>query len=253
MKYLLFIMFLFLFHFSEACEWASQCRIFPIGVLGNNICVLETHLIRTARVCDRKIENCLFWKGEYYVRIYSKSNDLVKTISKDTFQVKYDLTLEQLKKIYKKEIIKAKKSNVIFFKPQIIKYGETDKNFYLSQLYFDSIKNDLFILYNNKQYLVHLLKDTNSIAKKYLLGIGANYSEEHGYNLSIGSQRVFKAKNGKLLVVHLMFKGQMDMPDDTDSSAEVKLETKFNNIKNTIFTEPDGWHSNGFDFFIWIN
>lgn len=247
-----------------ACLSATQNRMFPIGMTGKGLLVVETHLQRTEYVnVDIRTEKMEpAWRGVAYFKLYDNNFNSLRIELLDTIklfeQLYYDSIIGGL---YNKGVELAKKySDFIPAKPVSITFCDYQVRCSKASLSFDTIANITFVkLTNGKKYKVNQLHDTTSIASNVVFhfnGFGERdftTSDLKG-RLFISSVRQFKLGERKLTIVHLGTGQIFELPEGgtyPPGKDEYKAKFAFNDINKSVFDEPVLHHGDGFDFAIW--
>lgn len=232
----------------QACAVADQYRLFPLGICNTGFVFVEAHMHRTDDPDGNDYEMAEKWYGQSFLSIYNKEHKLIKKQLLDSMTLKSNIRPDVfMKTMFDKGLAQAKE----FFgftaaTPDYLSYCDFQQTCNEARLKVDTLKKNVSIELNNKKrYEVSVLKDTSSIAGRYVSYYkGFNGGVIDYERLYISSIRKFTVGSLKLTVVHLTG------GDIIEKTKEYKPGFVFNELKNSVFYEPVMNHGHGFDFFI---
>ncbi len=240
----------------QSCNAADQYRLFPLGSSSSGFVFVETHLYRTTDPKGNRYEMPSKWFGESFLKTYDKNHRLISSKLIDSLSLADKGNDSQfIESSFKKGLLLAKKlPGFMAAKPVYLSYCDFQQTCEEAQLRIDTVKHLLFVkLRNQKEYGVTVLKDTTSIAGRYIQYYGHFNGGLIDYaDVDISSVRKYSIGTKTVTVVHL---ANGDKPQDAGEEglpkrAEYKPNVAFNQLENSIVHEPLLHHGHGFDFFI---
>jgi len=246
---------------SFACLHAYQFKIFPVGVADNKIVTVDFKIHRADYVSNDDDEHRAMWFLYAFVSTYEQNQKLIEAIPFDSIVVKSDNYVEKLKEIYDVAFVKIQMSfpSIELFTPKYISFCDFQKKCKLIEVDIrTSISEDTYLIsidtatikYKNKKYVLDILKDSlyYGFDEKFL------YVDVDIQDFRISSYRIYKTKNVKLIVFHLATGDELHWrkEEDENPAKEYTPDFPFNDIKNSVYTEPLLHHGYGFDAFIII-
>ncbi len=246
----------------EACLGASQNRIFPLGISEGRLCVFETHLRRTEYREKGKpvLELKAAWLGISYFNIYDDKLNILHSEVIDTINMfEQSEYLSVITKSFDRAMILAKsQEGFIQAQPESIFFCDYRKTCSHASLVFDTIKNDIGIVFEKHEYRVNPLYDSTSIASNFLnyysnFDYEKNLATEFEDFLFINSVRRFQIGEESLCIVHI---GSGNVFETASGGTyppgnEYEAEFPFSDIDQSVFEESVMHHGHGFDFCFW--
>lgn len=253
---------------SFACLNTYQFKVFPVGITNNDIITIDFQIYRTSteegkRWLELEIDaeqgDSEMWIIDAYISVYDKRQKLK---SNTHFEKTYSIGesyLELLKKIYSKgyKRILEEYPKLDSFTPEYLSYCDFQKRCHLLEVAYEEKHNKDFLIYNEKQYEVEIIKDTT------YFGFDRNrYHSERITEFHISSVRIYKCKDVELVVSHLETGHEISMGWITSDpevvkenemarlSKEYKPPIEFREIEHSVYEEPLLHHGYGFDVFI---
>lgn len=238
----------------QSCNAADQYRLFPLGSTSSGFVFVETHLFRTTDPKGNRYEMPPKWFGESFLNIYDENQKLISSRLLDSLSLADTISGSQFIKIsFHKALKQAKQlSGFTAATPVYLSYCDFQQTCEEAQLRIDTVKHMLFVkLRDQKEYGVTVLKDTNSIAERYL----RYYSGFNGGNIDyaaigISSVRKYTIGAKTITIVHL---ANGDKPQEAERArkrAAYKPDVAFSRLEESVVHEPLLHHGHGFDFFM---
>lgn len=239
---------------GQSCNAADQYRLFPLGGSSSGFVFVETHLYRTTDLKGNRYEMPSKWFGESFLKIYDKNHRLISSKLIDSLSLADKRNNKQfIQSSFKKGLLLAKKlPGFMAAKPVYLSCCDFQQKCEEAELRVDTTKHLLFVkLRNQKEYEVNVLKDTASIAGRYLQYYsGFNGGQIDYTDIDISSVRKYTIGAGTLTIVHLANGDKPKYVEGTPKRAEYKPEAAFSQLENSVVYEPLLHHGHGFDFFI---
>lgn len=256
MKQLLILFLLINCKTIESCNAADQYRLFPLGSASSGFVFVETHLYRTTDPKGNRYEMPSKWFGESFLNTYDGHQKLISSRLLDSLSLTDSISDRQfMQNSFHKGLMLAKQfPGFTAATPVYLSYCDFQQKCSEAQLLEDSLKRALFVkLGNKKEYEVTVLKDTSSIAERYLQYYsGFNGGHVDYTSIDISSVRKYKIGARTITLVHL---ANGDKPEEADEEAlpkrkEYKPKVAFNQLESSVVHEPLLHHGHGFDFFM---
>lgn len=248
----LFFLFVLCSNAARSCNIADQCRLFPLGSASSGFVFVETHLYRTTDPKGNRFEMTPKWYGKSFLNTYDEKQQLISSRLLDSLSLADESTDRQfIQKSFHKGLKLAKQwPGFIAATPVYLSYCDFHQKCEEAELRQDSLKHTLFVkLRNNKEYEVTVLKDTSSIAERYLRYYsGFNGGHIDYSSIDIGSVRKYRVGAKTITLVHL---ANGDKPEGEFSRRrEHKPDVAFSRLEKSLVYEPLLHHGHGFDFFM---
>jgi hypothetical protein len=259
LKQLLLLFLLISSKAIQSCNAADQCRLFPLGSCSSGFVFVETHLYRTTDPKGNRYEMPSKWFGESFLKVYDDNHRLVSSRLLDSLTLRDKINDERfIKNSFMKGLGLAKQLHgFTAAKPVYLSYCDFQQKCQDAQLRNDTVKHVLFVkLRNQKQYEVKVLKDTTSIAGRYLEYYGGFNGGLIDYSsIDISSVRKYTIGTKTVTVLHLANGDKPEAASEAGDSEipkrkEYKPNVAFNLLETSIVYEPLLHHGHGFDFFI---
>lgn len=238
---------------GQSCNAADQYRLFPLGGSSSGFVFVETHLYRTTDPKGNRYEMPPKWFGESFLNIYDGAHRLISSRLVDSLSLTDKGTHQEfIKNSFHKALKQAKKlPGFTAATPVYLSYCDFQQKCPEAELREDRLKHTLFVKLGNKEYEVSVLKDTNSIAERYL----EYYSGFNGGNIDyasidISSVRKYTIGANTITIVHL---ANGDKPQEAERAlkrAAYKPYVAFSRLEDSVVHEPLLHHGHGFDFFM---
>tara|TARA_R110002049_G_scaffold199382_3_gene369499 strand:+ start:3530 stop:4330 length:801 start_codon:yes stop_codon:yes gene_type:complete len=244
-----------------ACLDARQHKLFPIGVIDENIVFIEAHIKRTHDT--DKSENDTFeikekWHIKSYVAVYDKAQRLISKTEIDTDDIKGKSYLSLLQSNYSNGLFQIKSlfKNIDYFTNDYISFCDYQKKCNKLELKSDTIAKKDHFIYNKKNYSVRLNRSQKEKERALFIDNLLAYF--------ISSVRIYKTKDLELVIGHLATGHEVSMGWITDNPEKKETENgdtikprkeyrpdfKFNELYTAVYQEPLMHHGSGYDFFI---
>ena len=248
-----------------ACLDARQYKIFPVGVINDQIVTIDANLRRTHSRLPQNNENIrtpdVMWIIKSYVSVYDKHQNLIcrKPIDEiEVFQRKY---LSALQSLFNEGMqdIRQEYQDIDYFETEYISFCDFQKNCRLLKVEHDTLNEKDFLVYKSKKHAINF-KEYNNYYNSALFT-----SNLMAYHLS--SVRIFKTKTIELVIGHLETGHEISMgwitsdpnkkpKDEYDTVILAKEHTPkipFDTLETSAYEEPLLHHGYGFDFFVVTN
>lgn len=244
-----------------ACLSAKQHKLFPVGVIDDNLIFIEAHIYRTE---DRDINDKerhllkVKWIIKSYVTIYDKSQKLISRTEIEEDVIKGDSYLPLLQATYTRGLFQVKSlySELDYFKADYLSFCDYQKKCSKVELISDSIAKKDFLKYKDKSYRLKL----NTTEKE---AESATFTDDLSFYY-INSIRVYKTKDLEIVVGHIATGHEVSMGyivnDPNKKTTEDGMEIKerepylpdfeFKEIYTAVYQEPIMHHGYGYDLFI---
>lgn len=255
-KYIFLLLMLISSEIILSCNAADQYRLFPLGTCASGLIVVEAHLYRTTDPKGNRYEMPSKWFGKSFLNTYDETHKLISSRSLDSLGLTETISADQfIKDSFNKGLKLAKQlPDYIAVSPVSLSHCDFQQTCREVALRNDTMKHKVFVKLNHqKEYEVTILRDTTSIAKRYLEYYSGFNSGVIDYaSLDIGSIRKFKIGAKTLTVVHLASGDKLEYTDEegVPKRAEYKPDVVFDQLESSTFYEPVLHHGHGFDFFI---
>ncbi len=243
---------------SFACLSAYQFKIFPVGVVGNEIVTVDFQIHRGGTMSEND-EFLMDWYLRAYISTYNQNQQLIKAALFDSVEIKSNEYLPKLQEMYNAAFAKIQTDfpSMELFTPTYISFCDfqtkcklieihtVNDTITFSATYTKTYKIPDALLYKNKKYPLDILKDT------LYFGFGTKDVLETLYvPYHISSYRIYEAGTVKLIVFHLGTGDDLYMREEYKTPAkEHKPKFNFKNIKTAVYEEPLLHHGFGFDAF----
>lgn len=239
---------------SQGCNAADQYRLFPLGKASSGFVFVETHLYRTTDPKGNRYEMPPKWFGESFLNTYDKNQKLISSQLIDSLNLE-DKSTDRvfIENSFKKALALAKQlPGFVSAKPVYLSFCDFQQKCEEAKLRVDTLKHILFVkLRSQKEYEVNVLKDTASIAGRYLQYYsGFNGGQIDETDMDISSVRKYTIGVRTLTIVHLANGDKPNYVEGAPKRTEYKPEASFTRLENSVVHEPLLHHGHGFDFFM---
>jgi len=239
---------------SQGCNAADQYRLFPLGKASSGFVFVETHLYRTTDPKGNRYEMPSKWFGESFLKLYDERHHLVSSRLLDSLSLTDKISNSRfIQNSFDKGLKLAKKMpGFIAAKPVYLSFCDFQQKCEEAELRVDTLKHILFVkLRSQKEYEVNVLKDTASIAGRYLQYYsGFNGGQIDETDMDISSVRKYTIGVRTLTIVHLANGDKPNYVEGAPKQTEYKPEVSFTRLENSVVHEPLLHHGHGFDFFM---
>jgi len=247
-KNLFFILILLSFSNPNTCLQTYQFKVFPVGMLNEQIISVDIKIYRTQDISTQKDPSLeIGWYIETYLSTYDEYQKLTQkkllnkqSIHKKSYaheiQLEYEKAFKVVKKMYPK---------IEYFQPKAISFCEFQNKCKMMESYYDEKEDKDYIRYKGKNHLISVIKD----AAYYGFKESAFFSDRiSGY--AISSTRVYLLGNVELVVGHLESGHELSYithdpnkkpKDESDIVIYMKEHTPdidFSDIKKATYEEP---------------
>lgn len=241
--------------FATACMNTFQFKVFPVGVLGDQIVSVDVILKRTSQIegCNWLALDCPdadefkgMWIMQTYIGIYDREQQLQKLTPVDTlhsFQEYTEVLSEGYEHAYQQ--IVNKHPEIERFEPLSLTNCDHVKDCGYYSVRYDSLSGKDFLVMGQKIYPLPIVQDSA------YYGFGNSYYYR-GNTLaqSIGSVRVFRNSSMTLVLAHLQTgQNYNSMRADQSSPPPPPPVLTFDKKHKAIYNEPLLHHGFGFDVF----
>jgi len=244
---------------SFACMSAYQFKIFPVGIVGNEIVTIDFQIHRGGTMSENE-EFLMDWYLRAYISTYNQNQQLIKATPFDSVKIKSNGYLPKLQEMYNAAFTKIQTNfpTIELFTPTYISFCDFQTKCKLIEIHtvndtitYSATRTEIYktpnaLLYKNKKYPLDIVKDT------LYYGFGVKGAlEAVGIPYHISSYRIYETKTVKLIVFHLATgNGLYDREERNEPpNKEHKPKFKFKNIKTAVYEEPLLHHGFGFDAF----
>lgn len=261
------------------CAGAYQFKMFPVGMVGDDIVTVDMQMWRSDFCMDdldsgRGAFEGGCWTLQSYISRYDKNQKLLSSVKADSIQIRgffYDKVLGLLYSKVFDRVVKENK-NISLFTPEYISFCGYQQKCNMVAL---TGKN---LLYKQKKYPLTILDMENHA----YYGFNHNYFQAYEGKITsedkevydkliegfaISSVRRFTVQGKELLVVHLQRGHELSMGWITNNPKDPRLKKKdddnfvilkqehipdipFKDIRSAVYEEPILHHGYGFDVFI---
>lgn len=276
--FLLFILFSLSLY---PCAGAYQFKIFPVGMVGDNIVTIDVQMWRSDFCMDdmdsgRGAVEGGCWTLHSYISEYDKNQKLISSVKADSIQIRGFMYNHVLVLLHSKvfDRVVSENKNISLFTPEYISFCGYQQKCKVIGL------NGKNLVYKQKKYPLEIL----DIKNKNYYGFNHNYFQASYGELAdedkelydkliegfaISSVRRFSVNGKELLIVHLQRGHELGMGWITNNPNDPRLKNKgsdsdefailkqeetpnipFKDIRSTTFEEPLLHHGYGFDAFI---
>ena len=261
MKILLFFVTALTFSSSNFCLNTYQFKLFPVGMVNDQIVAIDAQISRTERFHEKQGFEEISWHINTYVAIYDKKQRLISKTKIEYKLVDHNEYKEELQLLYTKGLsfIQKKYPNLNYFKPKEISFCEFQNKCKWVESRYDAKNDANYLSYKNQEYPITIFNDSNY----YGFQESAFFSNRiSGY--AVSSVRVFTLGDLELIVAHLENGHELSMgwithnpKKRSKNSNEVLIykqeytpNIEFSNINTAIYEEPLLHHGYGVDLFL---
>jgi hypothetical protein len=239
-----------------ACFDTYQFKIFPIGLLEENIVTIDFKIRRSSEYLvnqqyyPSRLEGkpgTIMWIFSSFISVYNKNQQIISLIpieTKCSNDKKYNDTLSQLFTNCLKKI-SNKYPNIKLFKPISISFCDYQHKCSNLKYKFDTLTQKDILIFDGQKYQTNIFKDSS------YYGLDKSvYKPNRLFYLTINSIRVLKADNTTIVVSHFTNGEDIDLDiEKTKVSKEFKPKWTFTDIKKSYYKEPVLHHGYGLDIF----
>ncbi len=255
-QHYIFILLFIKATFAFACFETYQFKIFPIGLLEENIVTIDFKIRRSSEYVVNQLyypsrpegkPGTIMWIFSSFISVYNKNQQIISLIpieTKCSNDKKYIDTLSQLFNNCLKKITN-KYPNIKLFKPIYISFCDYQQKCNNLRYKFDTLTRKEFLIFDGQKYQTKIFKDSSYYGLDKSI-----YKPNKLYYLTINSIRVLQAGNTTIVVSHFTNGDESDLNIEKPKvSKEYKPKWSLTDINKSYYKEPVLHHGYGLDIF----